>query len=45
MIKKIISLFTKLKCRINCCFKSECMNDNDLIEEVEISYKSRRKSI
>ncbi len=39
MIKKIFELLNKIKCKINCCFKSEC-TDGKIIEEIEISYKS-----
>lgn len=41
MIKQIFSLINKIKCKINCCFKSEC-NEEKKIEEIEISYKSSR---
>lgn len=43
MIKQILSLINKIKCKINCCFKSECNgNEEKKIEEIEISYKSTK---
>ena len=40
MIKYIIKLLNNIKCKLNCCFKSNCsMNDDSkMIEEVNYKY-------
>ena len=42
MIKKILALIEKIKCKISCCYQSKCslndelnINDNDIDEDAE----------
>lgn len=30
MIKKIIALLQKIKCKINCCYESKCSMNEDI---------------
>jgi len=42
MIKKILALIEKIKCKMSCCYESKCslndelnINDNDIDEDAE----------
>jgi hypothetical protein len=39
MIKKIIEFLSKVKCKLQCCFKSNCTLNDSIIEKHEIIYK------
>ena len=41
MIKQIIAFLSNLKCKLQCCFKSNCsVNDSvNTNEEIELNYK------
>tara|TARA_R110000744_G_scaffold370029_1_gene480504 strand:+ start:327 stop:485 length:159 start_codon:yes stop_codon:yes gene_type:complete len=37
MLKKLISLLEKIKCRLSCCYQSQCsLNDENKIDEDSI---------
>ena len=39
MIKKIIEFLSKVKCKLQCCFKSKCSLNDSVNNNEEIIYK------
>ena len=39
MIKQIIALLSKVKCKLQCCFKSNCSLNDSVNTNEEINYK------
>ena len=45
MIKKIIALLQKIKCKINCCYESNCsINEENKINDISIDNETDLRS-